>query len=65
MLVIFVLIFTPLPMRIIVGELPPSDLGQAANCLGMPALVLGAIAWFVWKVRARGSTRLHPKLPPQ
>jgi membrane-associated protease RseP (regulator of RpoE activity) len=62
MLVIFVLIFTPLPMRVVIGQTPLSDLDQATNCLGAPALVLGAIAWFMWKARARASARsdFHP-----
>jgi len=65
MLVIFVLIFTPLPMRVIVGEAPLPELGQSANCLGMPALVLGAIVWLVWNVRARKPVRPGFNPPPQ
>lgn len=63
MLVLFVLIFTPLPMRIVIGEAPLSELGEAANCFGAPALVLGAITWLVWKVSARDSTRSKLKPP--
>jgi hypothetical protein len=65
MLVIFALIFTPLPMRVVVGEAAIPELDQAANCLGIPALVLGAIVWFMWKMRTRKPIRPSSTFPPQ
>jgi membrane-associated protease RseP (regulator of RpoE activity) len=65
MLFIFVLIFTPLPMRVIFGETPLSELDQAANCLGAPALVLTAIIWLIGKSRARKPIQPRSKFPSQ
>lgn len=50
-LVIFLLVFTPVPMQIITGEQLLPEIGQAANCLGIPALVLGLTLWLVWRRR--------------
>ena len=52
-LVIFLLVFTPVPMQIIPGE-PCFEIGQAANCFGLGALVLGIALWIV---RRRRDTR--------
>ncbi len=48
MLLIFVLTFTPLPMRIFVND--PS--GQPAGCLGVVGIVAGAL-WLTWRVKKR------------
>ena len=40
-LVMFLLVFTPVPIQIIAREPAPLDIGQATSCLGLPALVLG------------------------
>lgn len=51
-LVVFLLIFTPVPMQVISGESLLPEIGQATNCLGLPALVLGiAILWLVRRSR--------------
>jgi membrane-associated protease RseP (regulator of RpoE activity) len=50
-LAIFLLVFTPVPLQLITGEPLVPEIGQAANCLGLPALVLGIALWFVRKRR--------------
>lgn len=41
-LLVFILTFTPLPMRLIAGELPSSELSGATCLLVLPALMAGA-----------------------
>ena len=41
-LLVFILTFTPLPMRLIAGELPSSELSGATCLLVLPALMVGA-----------------------
>jgi len=55
MLLIFVLTFTPLPMRIFVNEV--SD--QPVGCLAVVGIVAGAL-WLAWRVKKRlpGSNRI-------
>jgi membrane-associated protease RseP (regulator of RpoE activity) len=50
-LVIFVLVFTPVPIQIITGEQLLPEIGQTANCLGLPAIVLGIALWLVRRRR--------------
>jgi membrane-associated protease RseP (regulator of RpoE activity) len=52
-LVIFLLVFTPVPLQLISAEPLAPEIGQAANCLGLPALVLGIILWSFRKRRDR------------
>lgn len=56
-LIIFVLLFTPIPMQIITGEPVMAEIDQAANCLGTPAMILAGSAWLVQAWRARQRTR--------
>jgi membrane-associated protease RseP (regulator of RpoE activity) len=46
-LVIFLLVFTPMPLQLITAEPQFPEINQAANCLGLPALVVGIALWFV------------------
>jgi len=50
-LVIFLLVFTPVPIQIITGEPLLPEIGQAANCLGLSALVLGITLWIIRRRR--------------
>ena len=50
-LVIFLLVFTPVPIQLITGEPLLPEIGQAANCLGLGALVLGITLWIVRRRR--------------
>jgi membrane-associated protease RseP (regulator of RpoE activity) len=52
-LLIFLLTFTPLPLQIFMGELPASEVEQAANCLALPGLLVGAALWLARRARAR------------
>jgi membrane-associated protease RseP (regulator of RpoE activity) len=54
MLLVFILTFTPLPMRILVNDVS----GQPAGCLGVVGIVAGAL-WLAWRVNKRlpGSNR--------
>jgi membrane-associated protease RseP (regulator of RpoE activity) len=52
-LLIFVLTFTPLPMRIFTGELSAAEAGQAAYCLYIPALVAIGGGWLARRLKAR------------
>ena len=54
-LVVFLLVFTPVPMLMIGGEPLPSEAGTAANCLGIPALVLSVALWLAQRRRAEPS----------
>lgn len=63
-LIIFVLLFTPIPIQIITGEPMMTEFNQAANCLGMPAMILAGSAWLAQVMRARKRPRLlRPKQP--
>lgn len=44
-LLIFVLTFTPVPLRLISGEPLTGELDQAARCLAIPGLLVGGSAW--------------------
>ena len=50
-LVIFLLVFTPVPIQIITGEPLLPEIGQAANCLGLSVIVLGITLWLVRRRR--------------
>ena len=50
-LVIFFLVFTPVPIQIISGEPLSPETGQAATWLGLSALVLGIALWLVRRRR--------------
>lgn len=50
-LVVFLLVFTPVPIQIISGRPSPAGAGQAANCLGLLALGLGIALRVVHKKR--------------
>jgi hypothetical protein len=52
-LLIFVLTFTPLPIRLITGPVPGEDLGQAASCFALPGLLVGIAFWLAKRSRAR------------
>ena len=52
-LLIFLLTFTPMPMQIFTGELPAEEIGQAANCLALPGLMVVGALWLVRRARAR------------
>jgi membrane-associated protease RseP (regulator of RpoE activity) len=58
-LLIFVLTFTPVPMRILSGELPALEPGQAVCGLVVPGLIAAAGVWFARQARAR-----RPNGPP-
>lgn len=58
MLILFVLLFTPVPMQVVTGEPLFSEFDQAADCLGMPALVIGMSAWLALRLRIRRKARL-------
>ncbi len=60
-LFIFVLTFTPLPMQAFSGEAAASEIDQAVDCLGFPAMVVGMILWSIQRLRAR--YRPKPGLP--
>lgn len=63
MLLIFVLLFTPVPMQVFTGEPALSGLEESAGCLGLPALVLGTTAWLTRTKRVGKKASLH--IPPQ
>ena len=44
-LIVFLLVFTPVPIQIISGEPLLPEIGQAANCLGPSAVILGITLW--------------------
>ena len=50
-LIIFVLTFTPLPMRIVGGETPELASGQGVCSLLPLGLVLGVAGWLAWRSR--------------
>jgi Zn-dependent protease len=52
-LLIFLLTFTPLPIRLIVGELPAEELGQSASCFALPALLVGIAIWLARRSQSR------------
>jgi membrane-associated protease RseP (regulator of RpoE activity) len=52
-LLIFVLTFTPLPMRLFTGELPALQGGGSAGCLAAPGLLVGGSAWLARRLRSR------------
>jgi membrane-associated protease RseP (regulator of RpoE activity) len=52
MLLIFVLVFTPLPMRLVVSEEAASGVGQPAGCLAVLGVVTVA-AWLARRARKR------------
>jgi hypothetical protein len=52
-LLIFVLTFSPLPMRIFQGEMLAPDAGQSAGLPVVPLLVVGLAAWFARRMGAR------------
>jgi membrane-associated protease RseP (regulator of RpoE activity) len=54
-LIIFLLVFTPVPLQLIAGESSLPEFGQAANCLGLPALVLGITFWLIRRMRGKPS----------
>jgi hypothetical protein len=59
-MVVFVLVFTPVPIQLVSVEPALPEIGQATNCLGVPALVLGiAILWLVRKRRGRTTGKTH------
>ncbi|MGD2205372.1 MAG: site-2 protease family protein [Anaerolineae bacterium] len=55
-LLIFVVTFTPLPMRVLTGDLPVLEPGRSAAWLGVPGLLVGMGVWFArrWRVGIRG-----------
>lgn len=55
-LVIFVLVFTPVPIQIIAGEPASPGLGESANQLTFLAAALGSALWLARRRRARSST---------
>jgi membrane-associated protease RseP (regulator of RpoE activity) len=52
-MVIFLLVFTPVPIQLITGEALLPEIGQAANCFGLSALVLGITLWLVRRRQGR------------
>lgn len=52
-LLVFVLTFTPLPMRLITGAVPGEDLGQGLSCFALPGLLIGGAIWLARRSRAR------------
>jgi hypothetical protein len=52
-LLIFVLTFTPLPMRLVAGEMQEVAPARSIGCLAAPGLIAGAAAWIAGRVRAR------------
>jgi len=54
-LIIFVLVFTPVPIQIIAGEPMSPGLGESANQLSFLAAVLGSALWLARRRRVRSS----------
>lgn len=52
-LLIFVLTFTPLPMRMFIGETPALEPGRSAGCLTVPGLLVGTAVWLARWVKTR------------
>jgi membrane-associated protease RseP (regulator of RpoE activity) len=50
-LLIFILTFTPLPMRMFAGDLIAPQPGQSAAWLAAPGLLAGAMVWLVYRAR--------------
>jgi membrane-associated protease RseP (regulator of RpoE activity) len=65
-LIIFVLTFTPLPIRIVTGEGLPLDLGGSAALLLLPGLLLVARSWRErhWGSGALRGEHRKPSTPP-
>ncbi len=59
-LLIFVLTFTPLPMRTFSGELPALEPGQATCCLALPGLIAAGGAWFARRAKVKQQTKTPP-----
>ncbi len=55
-LIIFVLVFTPVPIQIITAEPPSPDFGQTASQLSFLAAALGSVLWLARRRRVRSST---------
>ena len=60
-LVIFLLVFTPVPLQLFAGEPLLSELDQAGNCLGLPAIVVGIGIWLYRKRRGAPSVQAPPR----
>jgi membrane-associated protease RseP (regulator of RpoE activity) len=52
-LCVFVLTFTPLPMRVVAGDLPTLEPGQSAFYLAVPGLLVGSVLWLARRLRSR------------
>ena len=64
-IVIFLLVFTPVPLLIISGEPLLPEAGTAASCLGLSGIALGITLWLVQRKRAEPSAEppaRHKKL---
>ena len=55
-IVIFLLVFTPVPLLIVSGEPLLPEAGTAASCLGLSGIALGITLWLVQRKRAEPST---------
>jgi membrane-associated protease RseP (regulator of RpoE activity) len=60
-LLVFVLTFTPLPMRLITGAVPGEDLGQGLSCFALPALIFGIAIWLARRSRAKQAVKAPAK----
>jgi membrane-associated protease RseP (regulator of RpoE activity) len=58
-LLIFILTFTPLPMRIFTSDMPSLRTGEAASCL----IVAGLVAWGIVGFRRRAKARRQTGIP--
>jgi membrane-associated protease RseP (regulator of RpoE activity) len=61
-LVIFVLTFSPVPIRLVTGELPVMDAGQSVGCLSVVGLAVVAAIGFALRRRGRDRTSLVEKI---
>jgi membrane-associated protease RseP (regulator of RpoE activity) len=52
-LLVFLLTFSVVPMRVVMGDAPGLDPGQSAGLLAWPGLIVGAAAWLALRGRIR------------
>ncbi len=55
-LIIFILVFTPVPIQVIIGEPVSPDFGDTAHKLSLLALALGSALWVARRRHVRSST---------
>ena len=58
MLVLFFLTFSPLPLRLLAGDMGMPEPGQSA-WLALPLLAIAGVGWYARRRSRAGGTHLH------